>query len=86
MDDTAIQDDATPREEIVADPEKAHLEQVEFTTEKVEERVVDADAQGYLDHNVVIDPATNKRLLKLINWRYGTIPYETNSELIRRVR
>lgn len=86
MDDAAIQDDSTPKQEIVADHEKAHLEQIESITEKVEERVVDADAQGYVDHTVVIDPATNKRLLKLINWRYGAVSYESNSELIRRVR
>lgn len=33
------------------------------------EIIVDTDARGYIDHNIVIDDATNRRLRRLINWR-----------------
>jgi hypothetical protein len=51
------------------DMEKAYGETVENSTDK-EEIVVDADAAGYVNHNIIIDEATNKRLRKMINWRY----------------
>jgi hypothetical protein len=35
----------------------------------VEEVVVDADAKGFVDHTLVVDDATNRRLLRMINWR-----------------
>jgi hypothetical protein len=50
------------------DMEKAYGETVETTPDK-EEHVVDVDANGYVNHNIVIDEATNKRLRKMINWR-----------------
>jgi hypothetical protein len=31
--------------------------------------VVDADAKGFVDHTLVVDDATNRRLLRMINWR-----------------
>ncbi|GFZ48439.1 hypothetical protein JCM24511_06187 [Saitozyma sp. JCM 24511] len=34
-----------------------------------EELVVDADAKGFVDHTLVVDEATNRRLLRMINWR-----------------
>ena len=33
------------------------------------EVVVDRDAAGYVDHTIVIDDATNRRLRRLIHWR-----------------
>ena len=59
------------------------LHDVEYPDEKVapehleldgvkrdEEIIVDTEVKGYTDSSVVIDAATNKRLLKLINKRY----------------
>ena len=52
----------------MADVEKdIPLEDIRHEEEK--EIVVDTDAKGYIDHTIVIDDATNKRLRRLINWR-----------------
>lgn len=42
---------------------------IEYADDGKGEVVVDTEARGYLDHNVVIDTATNRRLLRLINQR-----------------
>lgn len=47
--------------------DKAELGHVENV--KPDELIVDVEAKGYVDHNVVIDDETNRRLRKLINWR-----------------
>ena len=41
--------------------------QVEKTLD--DEVIVDSEAKGYTNHNVIIDPATNRRLRRLIHWR-----------------
>lgn len=69
MSEYQIDDAVTPQLHVVADPEKGAQEQLELPNEKVVELVVDADAKGYVDHTVVIDEETNKRLRKMINWR-----------------
>jgi hypothetical protein len=67
MDNISARDDSV----VAADVEKAHKEHIADVSSKPDEEiVVDRDAAGYVDHNVVIDEATNKRLLKMINWRY----------------
>jgi len=34
-----------------------------------DEVVVDTEAKGYIDHNIVIDDVTNRRLRRMINFR-----------------
>ena len=36
--------------------------------------VQDSDAQGYVDPDLIIDEEENKRLRKIINWRYVPFP------------
>jgi len=36
--------------------------------------VQDSDAQGYIDPDLIIDEEENKRLRKIINWRYVPFP------------
>ena len=53
------------------DPEKKGLDVSHFEDSKIDnEVVVDSQAKGYTDHTIVIDDETNRRLRKLINWRY----------------
>ena len=73
MSETPIEDAVTPQVQVVADPEKAHGVHVEQSNDKAEEHVVDVDAQGYVDHTVVIDQDTNKRLRKMINLRQAAV-------------
>jgi isopentenyl phosphate kinase len=50
-----------------------HYEDVEGgIDEKMKDvsHVQDSDAQGYVDPDLVIDDEENKRLRKIINWRY----------------
>jgi len=35
--------------------------------------VQDSDAQGYVDPDLIIDEEENKRLRKIINWRYVSL-------------
>jgi uncharacterized Zn finger protein len=46
-----------------------HVEDVKSITNGPEE-VADVDAKGYVNHNIVIDEATNKRLRWLVHKRY----------------
>jgi len=50
-----------------------HYEDVEGgIDEKMKDvsNVQDSDAQGYVDPDLIIDEEENKRLRKIINWRY----------------
>ena len=42
---------------------------IEDEASKDAEVVVDTDVKGYTDSNIVIDEATNRRLLRMINTR-----------------
>jgi hypothetical protein len=46
-----------------------HLEDLKSSGDELE-HVADADAKGYIDHNIVIDNATNRRLRWLVHKRY----------------
>jgi hypothetical protein len=48
--------------------EKHIDEHVEYAS-KADELVVDTDVKGYTNANIIIDDATNRRLLRLINTR-----------------
>ena len=45
--------------------ETSHYEDIKVDNEIV----VDAEAKGYVDHNIVIDEETNRRLRRMINFR-----------------
>lgn len=49
--------------------EKVLDDVVHVEDSNVEEVIVDADAKGFVDHTLVVDDATNRRLLRMINWR-----------------
>ena len=53
------------------DPDdKAVGDTTHYEDMKVEDEViVDTEARGYIDHTVVIDEATNRRLYRMITWR-----------------
>ncbi len=54
--------------------EEEHIEDVTANTldfENESEVIADVDAKGYVNHNIVIDEATNKRLRWLVHKRYA---------------
>ena len=61
----------SPHDDAIAQVDEKHHDRTEFAEEaKVDvEVIVDRDAAGYVDHTIVIDDATNRRLRRLIHWR-----------------
>ncbi len=55
-------------------------QQLEYALKSGPEVIVDSEAKNYVDHTVVIDEATNKRLRNLINRRLVVVFESANAD------